>query len=234
MRSMMMLVAGGLFLAGSAQAGGYYGYYYNPQPQPQPQPDPEPDGFDCVKFKLKGDGGLKQGYTIEAEEGGYEVDVYAKAENYDGDLIDAKVGQWSTGMGVIHPDNDGDHEVDGTGYKDILYFDFGTEVKIGKIRFSYVDSGDDVDFVDVLNNIFTDPIYTLEDVNIGSDNSIDLSVTSLMTDVLGIKAHGKYDDFKVKSIEVCYPDTIVVPTPTAAGLGLLGVVGLAVRRRRAA
>jgi len=221
-RSMLMLTAGAVLMAGSAHAGGYY------------HQKPDPVGFDCVKFKLTGSGGLAQAYAIEAEEGGYFVDVTAKAENYDDELIDAWVGRYGSGMGVTHPHYDGDHEVDGTGYKDILFLDFGADVQIGKVRFSYVDHYDDVDFVDALNGIFAAGGYTLEDIRIGYDNSVDLSVTGLTTDVLGIKAHGKWDDFKVKSIEVCYPEMHAVPSPTAAGLGLLGVVGLVARRRRAA
>ncbi|MEM0914452.1 MAG: hypothetical protein AAGB29_08175 [Planctomycetota bacterium] len=206
--------------AGSAVAGSRHHY------------DPPKDDDNCVKFDLRGYGGKAAEYTFQKD--GYEVDVYAKSLTYSGQLIDAKVGQYSSGLGVTHPHYDGDHEVDGTGYKDILFFDFGQKVKIEKIWFSYVDKHDQASFVDLDLDILWSGGYYLGDIYIGGDHSITLGVTGLETQVLGVMAPNKYDDFKVKKIEVCYHDPVAVPTPTAAGLGLLGIAGLVVRRRRAA
>ncbi|MEO0965843.1 MAG: hypothetical protein AAFY08_12050 [Planctomycetota bacterium] len=217
MKNLIAMAVVASFVSVPALAGGYY--------QPKPVDD------DCFTFDLRGHGGKKRSYTIEAEEGDKFVTVTAKSEDYHGNLVSAKVDQTGSGMGVKHDYYDGSSQVDGHGYDDILFFDFGKEVKIGKIKFSHVDYNDDATFVDYENMVIYADGVKLEDIDIDFWGVIDLSVYDLKIDKLGIKADGKYDDFRVKSIEVCHCPK-VVPTPTAAGLGLLGVMGLVARRRR--
>ncbi|MEM6756295.1 MAG: hypothetical protein AAF586_03940 [Planctomycetota bacterium] len=220
MKIVTSCIAVSLLAAGSAVAGSRYHH------------GPSQGGGPCIKFDLRGYGGKADGYTYEQD--GYVVDVFAKSIDYSDQLIDAKVGQYGSGLGVTHPHRDGDHEVDGTGYRDILFFDFGQAVKIEKIWFSYVDRHDQVSFIDADLDVLTSGGYYLGDIYIGGDHSVTLGVTGLETQVLGVMAPNRYDDFKVKKIEVCYHDAKVVPTPTAAGLGLIGALGLVARRRRAA
>lgn len=196
-----------------------------------------------VYFDLRGSGGLADSYTIVSTDGLHELTVTAASRDFFGNLIDARVGRWSNGMGVVHRHWDSDHRVDGSGYDDMLLFDLEMPFDIDEIWFSYVDRNDDATIVDGNGDVITSNGYELDDLRIGRDfySSLDLRPAELETDLFGVMADGRNDEFKVTYLGVSFDDPIVpledmiaTPTPTAAGLGLLSVVALAGRRVRRA
>lgn len=162
------------------------------------------------------------------------------------------VGQWNgAGLGACSTItaskkcSDENHQVDSTGKNDILLFAFTKEVKIEKISFNYVDSGDTFDL------LYKDGAWSFGEQGYAS-SSYDV-VADLISDTFGIGAvsyeyttgTGKKKKtktfesaFKIKSMTVSWEDTpppAPVPVPAAgmllvAGLGALGMVK---RRKRA-
>jgi MYXO-CTERM domain-containing protein len=191
---------------------------------------------------FSGFGGLAESYEFNHADG---TKITATASAWDPKKKqnhDAHVGQYLTGLGVsnsvyekqtrrgtVLKSNDGSHQVDGKGFNDTLWLSFDHDFNVMGIKFSYVGKWDDVRIVDGDHNFLGS--YDLGDRgNKWGFAYLDLSSLDLTTTKIGLTAVGDYDAFKVKGIHGM--KTEVVPTPSAAAAGLLGLAALTARRRR--
>jgi len=157
---------------------------------------------------------------------------YSNGGVYDSGYIRQYNGH---GLTVYNGQNDA-HYIDGRGYNDVVYFDFGTqEVQLKSVTFKYFDGGDRFAlFADSDND------GSLELIN-GSLNANPSDTYTFLTPYLfsgtefGIGALGYYDDFKIASMTVEAISTVPLPAALplyAAGVALLGFVGC--RRKKSA
>ena len=154
------------------------------------------------------------------------VDFVASASTEAlGYKVAAKVGEYSNGLGVSSPWLDS-HTLDGALGNETLWFTFEEDYAITDLIFGYADDGDDIKVVDGDGS-------TLGLFNLASANYMDgyayLDITSLnlTTSKFGITVSDFCDEVKVKGF-----NGHAVPTPSAALAGLVGLVGLAARRRK--
>lgn len=189
------------------------------------------------------------GQTFTVEAGGQTVDISAATwtrDSYDSSshtgtgsvdiygpsLIDGGAGPngtgyvWANQFGLQMYSSliDGDHQIDGLGFDDLVLFEFDQLVTLTEIGFlsSTVDSFDD--FVIFAGSSIDDlSMFSLLDVQ---DPSVALQVTGM---VFGIGAFDFNDAFKITSLSF----DAAVPVPGAAALLLTGLgIGRLARRKR--
>ncbi len=170
---------------------------------------------------LNGHGGLKTSHSFNLDEGA-TLNVTAGA--YSGKtLLSAKVGQYSNGLGVTNGNGDA-HFLDGDYRKDVLFLNFSKPVKLVGLIFSYVDHWDDVVLTDGKGTKLAN--YDLGDYKHGFYGYVPTDEDGTM---FGVKAKGSGDNVKLLGVKYH-----AVPSPAAAGMGLMGLLGLVARRRRRA
>ena len=181
----------------------------------------------AVTFNFGGTGGLADYYEFSA--GGIDLKVTAGRFKKDGTVIPGgKVGQYMWGLGASTHYWDS-HQVDGYKRNDILIFDFDQTVRLKKVMFSYVDGDDRFRF---FHDIDLDGVLTDFGSNIDIPNgSVYVFNQVWDSNLFGIGAKGKYDNFKIEGFHVT-PVPLPAALPLFAGaLGLFGLFGW--RRRRA-
>ncbi|MEM9418808.1 MAG: hypothetical protein AAGA25_07145 [Planctomycetota bacterium] len=194
-------------------------------------------GSTAKTYYLNGYGGLAKSHTIEYS----DVDITATATAYDPKTKktydhNVYVGQYSNGMGVTNNvyrtkrglrSTDGSHTVDGKGYDDTLWLSFSKPFEITGAMFTYVSRRyEDVKIVDGYGD--TLGYYDLSKLAYRSGYAyLDLTDLGYTGDKIGFTAYGNHDSWKVKGVK-----GHAVPTPSAAAAGLIGLIGLAARRRR--
>ena len=160
---------------------------------------------------------LGSGRTVTVSATWYSANLGASG---DGDIW-----QTSSGFGVFHTYNNGDDpNIDGLGPDETLWLTFNQQVTLTDIAFNFAHSTDQFDFFVgdtlVLSNQETQP---------GPWRS--LGTDGYTGTVFGIRANDHTDDFYVAAIQynpVPEPGTLIL-----VGSGLLGIVGLGRRKRRA-
>jgi len=179
---------------------------------------------------LNGHGGLKWQYDYTVD--GVEIDVTASSYNpYNGNTYNSYVGQYSNGMGVTNTGNRDAHFVDGSGWKDTIWFTFDACVEFTGAKFTYVDHyNDEVDVVDADGSVLGS--YNLSHLRkSGGHAYLDLSDKDFSGEKFGLRAYDSSDDWKVKAIKF-HEKITAIPSPAAAGTGLAMLGGLVLRRRR--
>ncbi len=177
-------------------------------------------------------GGLANSHSYTTADGvGFTATATA---TQNGHTTDAKVGEYILGLGVTSSSpiqifgfnlgNSDSHQIDGKGASETLWFTFDSEYKIDSLLFSFADRNDDVTILD--GNGSSLGSYSLSSGLLGF-TSLDLSGLDFSGNKIGIAALGSNDGFKVTGFK-----GHAVPTPSAALAGLVGLIGLAVRRRR--
>jgi hypothetical protein len=176
-------------------------------------------------INLAGSGGLEDSYSFSVD--GINLTVTAATFNNSGEILgDAKIGQYSNGLGVTSSYHD-DHYVDGKNGNDVLIFEFEKAVKFDSVTFAYNDRNDEFTFF-----FAADEIQGLELIS----NNVDLPGGSnfyatyvfqqeWISTLFGIGAYDSDDEFKVKKIAVT-PTLSVVPVPPALPLFISGFFAL--------
>ncbi|MBE7636311.1 hypothetical protein GUA87_05605 [Sneathiella sp. P13V-1] len=171
----------------------------------------------------------------------YSVDglnlAVSSAEYYQGAIYDSGHIRQYNGHGLaIWNESDNDHQIDGSGYNDVAYFDFGTqEVKLKSVSFTYNDNGDRFAlFADNDNDGYLELIDSSLNAN-PTDTFEFLGALMFSGTEFGIGAIGRYHDFKLAALTV--EKISAIPLPAAlplygAGVALLGFIGW--RRKRSA
>lgn len=189
---------------------------------------------------LNGNGGLAKSHTIVSD--GVTITATATATQY-GNTEKAHVGQYSTGLGVTNSvykyktwwgqtktgTTDGSHTVDGQGMDDTLWLSFDSPFQVAGAIFSYVGKyGEGVTVLDADGNSLGR--FDLSAIANHSQFAVlDLSSLEYSGTKIGFAATSNHDSWKLKGVK-----GHAVPTPSAAAAGLIGLVGLAARRRRRA
>ncbi|MEM9882080.1 MAG: MYXO-CTERM sorting domain-containing protein [Planctomycetota bacterium] len=192
-------------------------------------------------YALHGKGGLQKTHTFNYG----DVDITAHATSYDPKKNktysdNVYVGQYGGGLGVTNSvkeksfwgfsylsTKDGSHTVDGKGMDDTLWLSFSNPFKLAGAAFTHVGKYyEDVKVVDGDGNSLG--WFDLSQLaNKWGHAYLDLSGLDYTGDKIGFAAVGNGDSWKVKSVK-----GHVVPTPSAAAAGLLGLAALSARRRR--
>ncbi len=175
-----------------------------------------------TQVQFAGSGGLADHYTFTLDRG---ATLTVTAGAYDrGVLEDAQVGQYAQGLGVTNQGSDTKALLDGQGRDDALFLRFSKPVRLTSMSFAYVNRWDDVQLTDGAGVVRRD--VDLGDFKIGSLATVALDEAG---QVFGIRAKSGNDE--VALVGVTYT---VIPSPAAAGLGVMGLLGLVARRRRPA
>jgi len=150
---------------------------------------------------------------------------YSNGGVYDSGYIRQYNGH---GLTVYNGHNDA-HYIDGRGYNDVVYFDFGTqEVQLKSVTFKYFDGGDRFAlFADNDNDGSLELISGNLNAN-PSDTYTFLTPYLFSVTEFGIGALGDYDDFKIASMTVEAISAVPLPAALplyAAGVALLSFVG---------
>ena len=171
----------------------------------------------------------------------YNVDGLAlsvsSSEYYRGNVYDSGHIRQYNGHGLaIWNEHDNDHQIDGKGYNDVAYFDFGDqEVELKSVTFTYNDGGDRFAlFADNNDDGYLELINSSLNAN-PTDTFTFLGSLLFTGTEFGIGAIGRYHDFKLAALTV--EKISAIPLPAAlplygAGVALLGLMGW--RRKRAA
>lgn len=195
-------------------------------------------------FDLHGNAGLDWDQpTLDFDFG--EVTATASATAYDpdtGEVHDGWVGQYRGGLGVTNSrkwksnwfgkggywvSEDGSHTVDGRGWDDTLWLTFSKPIAFSAIQFSHIDLvGEDVSILDGDGNELGD--FDLSELWHWGYAYLDISGLDYTGTTLGLHAYGNHDNWKVKGVK-----GHIVPTPAAAGAGLVLLLGIMARRQRA-
>ena len=129
------------------------------------------------------------------------------------------------GLGLRNdPQGDTSHTIDGFGTLDLVVLEFGREVTLSGLGFSYVNAWDDFVLFSG-DSLETLTAYSLMDVAHGM---VALDVTAR---VFGIGASDWNDSFKLTAIDL---EVAAVPVPGAVLFALTGFAGAAWTRRRSA
>ncbi|MEM1108782.1 MAG: hypothetical protein AAGH99_08845 [Planctomycetota bacterium] len=195
-------------------------------------------GSNANTYYLHGYGGLAKTHTYVHDD--VTITAHATAKDPKTNKTykhNVYVGQYSNGLGVSNSvyrnkwgqlrSNDGSHTVDGKGYDDTLWLSFTNPFKITGAVFNYVGKYyDDVKVVDGDGKSLG--WFNLSRIaNKWGQAHLDLSGLDYSGTTIGFAAVGNHDSFKVKAVK-----GHVVPTPSAAAAGLLGLAALTARRRR--
>ena len=166
-------------------------------------------------------------YAFESEEGGDFVSVSAHSTRGD-----AYLAGWDYGLSIftctrICYDQ---HLIEGRGPDEYVFVDFGQEVELTSLSFSYVDSYDDFTLRGEGFDLIAD------DVAIGSgggqywDVATYLFTSSVVGSSFYIGADYRDDNFKLSGLGA---NTIAaVPIPSALWLMASGLAGIGLLRRR--
>jgi hypothetical protein len=188
-------------------------------------------------FNLGGNGGNGSiGSTLNFNSADLSVSVKAYAWNGSG-FINAAVGQWSPGLGVINGRSDNSHAVDNQGYIDFLVFQFSQSIDVNRLYLGWV-SGDS-DFRYWVNDTGLPGSPTTGGINVGGGSlpawyNINPTDTFGSYFVISARPTGTANDaFKVKTLKVDTRDVPRVPDGgTTALLTALGLTALAAFRKR--
>ncbi len=182
----------------------------------------------ATTFDFTGNGGLAASYNFGPVDGISVTATPGAFVTSGGGTVTAQgqIGQYTGGLGVTNP-SDSDHQVDGSGWNDIVVFDFSQDVILQSVTFSYFGGNDDFSFFfDNLDDGDLDGIAYNVDTNTNT-----YTFNSVWNgDLFGIGALDRNDEFKIKSMTVS-----AIPLPAAlplygAGLAVLGFIGW--RRKR--
>lgn len=187
---------------------------------------------------LDGKGGLAKSHTIVSD--GVTITATATATK-NGKSEKAHVGQYSHGLGVTNSvykyknwwgqtkigTTDGSHTVDGKGMDDTLWLSFDSPFQVAGAIFTYVGSRNKEGVTVLDGDGNTLGRYNLSKIAKCGVACLDLSDLDYTGTKIGFAATGNHDSWKVKGIK-----GHAVPTPSAAAAGLIGLAGLAARRRR--
>lgn len=184
--------------------------------------------------------------TYQSE--GVQATVTAEYVNRRGNNDVASVQTWAGhGLGVVTK-NDNSHQVDGKG-REIVWISLSEVIDFTLAKFSYTGNKyDEVTVLDGEGNTLGE--FSLANNRRNADtntntHTIDLSTLEYTGSVIGFQASHfveatwsywkkekeQLSAWKLVALGGEIPPTQVVPTPAAAGLGLLGLAGLALRRR---
>jgi len=160
------------------------------------------------------------------EEDGIEVTATATADGAAG-----TVHQGIFGLGVksdgffIFPDQ---VTIDGVGQKEVLKLSFNQLVRVDKILFGRSDPFGNGDQAKVTNvDTGDEAVLELDSLLVDVANLGGFDQTKRTGTMFEFTTTDKGDNYKVKAVKVT-----PIPTPAAAGTGLLMLAGLAFKRRR--
>lgn len=186
--------------------------------------------------------------SLVFEEHGVALTVKPGLFSNDGETIetpsDAKVGHWSTGLGVSNGRSRDSHLVDGVNGNDVLLLHFNHPVKVVAASFSYVYRYEN-DYSGGVDDVFS---FFAE----GNDGTEDFGLDAFgplkgnrygfdfyefqqhwFGDSFGIGAKNDKDGFKLKALHIEKITPIPLPAAGAAlALGLAAFGVLAAGRRR--
>jgi MYXO-CTERM domain-containing protein len=170
----------------------------------------------------QGNDGKAYSHTYNSHDN-VEIKATAKSKSFlSSNWQTSKVGEYSSGLGISSHFLDS-HQVDGKIRDEVLFLHFDQEYIVEGILFSYVDHNDDV-------KVYSDDSYvgTHDLGNAPSHGGYAyLDLGGMHTSKLGLGAFGSNDNWKVAGVK-----GHAVPTPSAALAGMLGLMGVAARRRR--
>ncbi|MCH2077681.1 MAG: VPLPA-CTERM sorting domain-containing protein [Rhodobacteraceae bacterium] len=187
-------------------------------------------------------------WTHSYTEGDLSLGVFGFVHD-EGDFeYQTTVGKWGTGLGISSGKFD-DHKVDGKGPDEMVLFVFSEEVTLESVKISYFDKQDDLaiatydlvfgngtavlDLGDFETDVDPKKLNCWGGCNGGwADNGVTKTkgFPDLTSQIFGIGADDKKDEFKIHSITVTH--MAPVPLPAAGFMLLAGLGGLAVMRRR--
>lgn len=143
-----------------------------------------------------------------------------------------KAQDWAPGFGILAGSGDS-HQVDGKGADEYLVFSFDRDVTLGKLSFSYADTGDRFAL------LHRDGAATVSDgsfaINLLGGRLGDYALANgPISSVFAVGAVGTNDAFKFRGLTVSFaePQPAPVPLPAAGFLLLAGLGALAAVRRR--
>ncbi len=179
--------------------------------------------------------------TLDYNVNGIGLSVSA-ARYKNGEVIDyGKIKQYKNhGLAIKNSSGDNTHEIDGSGYKDVAYFQFDQDVTVKSISFTHNGSNDQFAY---FFDTGADGSLNLIDASLDANpanpvaDTYNFLASQLRTGSLfGFGALGHDDDFKIASISV---HVSAVPLPAGlplygAGLALLGFVGWRRKQKMAA
>ena len=174
---------------------------------------------------LTGKAGLASAHHYTTDDG-VNVSVTATASAW-GHTWDAKVGQYRSGLGISSYPCDS-HQMDGNLAKETLNLTFDKDYVLEGVYFSYLDKNDNVEVLMEGSSVGRFGKHDIDFMGRGK-GYLDLSSLNLSGMSFGLLAADCDDNFKVAGFE---GHAAAVPTPSAALAGIVGIIGLAARRRR--